>query len=87
MQKFLLSLAHDRSKVTYGLEHVNKAIDLGAVDTVLISEQMPDADVEKLEEKAKMFNTKVVIISVDTREGVQLREMGRVAALLRFPIE
>ena len=87
MQKFLLSLAHDRSKVTYGLEHVNKALDMGAVDTVLISEQMPDADVEKLEEKAKMFNTKVVIISVDTREGVQLREMGRVAALLRFPIE
>jgi peptide chain release factor subunit 1 len=35
-------------------------------------------------EKAKGFNTKVVYVSVDTREGMQFKELGGIAGLLRY---
>ncbi len=87
VQEFLFRLAHDRGKVSYGLEHVKKALDMGAVDKLLLSESLDDETIEELEEMAGKFGTKVIMISVDTREGVQLRDLGKVAGLLRFPIE
>jgi peptide subunit release factor 1 (eRF1) len=87
VQEFLHKLAHENNKVAYGIEHVKKALDMGAVDTVLLSEDLTDSEVEEFEEKAELFGTDVKIISTDTREGVQLRDLGKAAALLRYPIE
>ena len=38
------------------------------------------------EEEAKKVGTEAKIISEDTREGVQLRDLGKVAAILRYEI-
>jgi stalled ribosome rescue protein Dom34 len=37
-------------------------------------------------EIAEKFNTKVEIISTDTREGIQLKELGGIASILRFAL-
>lgn len=87
VQEFLFKLAHDRGKVSYGIEHVKKALGMGAVDCLLLSEKLSDEDSQELEEAGKKFGSKIKIISTDTREGVQLKELGMVAAFLRFPIE
>ena len=38
------------------------------------------------DEMVKKVGTEIEVISVETREGVQLKEMGGVAAVLRYPV-
>lgn len=87
MQKFFEALSQNPSKVSYGLEHVKKCLNLGAVDTLLLSEDLEDNVIEEFEKAAENFGTQVEIISTETREGVQLRDMGKIAAMLRFEVE
>ncbi|MBW3012723.1 hypothetical protein KY325_00095 [Candidatus Woesearchaeota archaeon] len=87
VNQFLTMLATEVKKVAYGLQQVKDALELGAVDVLLISEALPDEETEALEKKAEEFNTEVKMISTDTREGVQLKEIGMVGAILRYPIE
>jgi len=87
VQEFLLKLAHEQNRVSYGIEHVRKALEMGAVEHLLLSEALDDHTYEELEDIGKKFGSHIKIISTDTREGVQLRDIGMVAALLRFPIE
>jgi len=87
VSKFLGMLATDVKRVTYGLQQVKDALDLGAVDVLLLSEALPEKEAEELEKKAGEFNTEVRMISTETREGVQLKEIGMVGAILRYPME
>jgi len=59
---------------------------MGAADTLLISETIDEAKMEELETEAEKTKAKVEIISQETREGVQLREIGGVAAILRYEL-
>ncbi|MBD3208796.1 helix-turn-helix domain-containing protein [Candidatus Woesearchaeota archaeon] len=87
MQRFFDKLAKEPDSASYGLEATKKALELGAVDILLISEEIDDQTEDELETKAEEFGSSVEIISVDTREGVQLRDLGKVAAILRFPLQ
>ena len=84
MHKFLKVLATDPTKAAYGRADIERALSFSAVDTLLLSETVTDAD--KYEELADKSGAKVMIISVETSEGVQLRDLGGFAAFLRFPI-
>lgn len=86
MQKFFELLSTTPEKVAYGQEEVKKALEMGAVDTLLLSEDLDPDLIEKLEEEAEKIGTTTEIISTETREGVQLKEIGGIAAILRFPI-
>ena len=46
--------------------------------------KIPDEKIEEFEKIAEKYSTQVEIISEETREGVQLREMGKFAAILRY---
>lgn len=83
VQKFLEELRKDSGIVTYGKEKVMKALELGAIEVILVSEGLES---ESLTEKAKEYNTQVEIISRDTREGEQLFQIGGIAAILRWKI-
>ncbi|MBN1503035.1 helix-turn-helix domain-containing protein [Candidatus Woesearchaeota archaeon] len=87
MQKFFEELATNPSKVSYGMNEVKKCLEMGAVDTLILSEVLDDNIIEEFEKNAENFGTKVEIVSTETREGVQLRDMGRIAALLRYEVE
>lgn len=71
----------------YGEKHVMDAIQMGAADRVLVSEALDEPKIEEFEVQAAKFGSKIVLISTETREGAQLRELGKVAAILRFKID
>jgi len=87
MQKFFHLLSTKSGMVSYGLAHVKKSLSMGVVDTLLLSEELEDNEIEEMEKQAKQFSTNVQIISTETREGAQLKEMGKVAAILRYEVE
>lgn len=78
-------LATNSDKVAYGIADVKKALEFGAVDKLLLSEDFEGID--ELEDMAEQMKTKVFIISTETKEGVQLRDLGGAAAILRYSIE
>ncbi|MFC1768853.1 peptide chain release factor aRF-1 [Nanoarchaeota archaeon] len=84
MGKFFDLLAKNPGKVTYGEKEVMNQLSKGVVETLLISEKVTDDQIEEYEKEAEKFNTTVMIISVETREGVQLRDLGMFAAILRY---
>lgn len=73
-------------KAVYKEKDVLLALERGAADVVLISEDIEDEKLEMLEEKAEMTGAKVEMISLETVEGQQLKEFGGIAAILRFKI-
>jgi len=86
MTRFLNTLAKEPNKTGYGFNDVINKLELGAVETVLISEILDDESIEILEKKAEEYGSKVEILSIETREGAQLRDLGKVAAILRYPV-
>ena len=87
MNKFFTLLATNQKMVAYGFDHVLSLLKLGVIDTLLLSESLSDQDIEIFEVDAEKIGATVVLVSTDTREGVQLKDMGKVAALLRYAYE
>ncbi|MFH1400203.1 MAG: hypothetical protein ABIH41_01665 [Nanoarchaeota archaeon] len=86
MQKFFDRLAKQPGAASYGKAEVMKQLKAGTVDIVLLSETLDDKLIEEYEAEALKMGSSVVIVSTDTREGVQLRDLGAVAAILRFEV-
>lgn len=125
MEKFFGHLEKDDGLAVYGIDEVKQALEYGAVDILLISEDFdwlrvklkcscghlmeqdtkPDKKhfncpkcgnemtiedevelVDILSDKAKSSGTEVEIVSTETREGVQFKELGGVGGILRFRI-
>lgn len=84
--KFLNYLARQPRMVTYGPAHVRKVLEMGAVDVLLLSETLPEEEIEEFEKQSETVGTEVRIISTETREGVQLRDLGKIAAILRYEV-
>jgi len=82
--RFLDLLAKKPGMVAYGKEEVLELLKEGVVDVVLISEVIPKNVVEMFEAEAVKVGSRIEIISTETREGIQLKEMGGIAAILRF---
>ena len=73
--------------VSYGEKDVKKKLEMGAVEVLLISEDVDDAKIEEFERIAIQFGTELRMISTETREGVQLKQMGKIAAINRYEVE
>jgi peptide subunit release factor 1 (eRF1)/intein/homing endonuclease len=86
MNKFFDLLAKTPEKVAYGKKEVDQALQLGAIDTLLLSDSLDNNLIESYEEQAEKINSTTQIISTETREGQQLKDLGGIAAILRFPI-
>lgn len=87
MATFFETLAKEPKKVTYGLEYVKKALENGAVEILLLSEALDSKIVDELEKVCMQYGSKAKLVSTDTREGAQLRDIGKVAAILRYAID
>jgi len=83
LQKFFEELRKESGLVTYGKANVKKALEMGAVEIILLSEGKEE---KELTEKAEQYDTTVEIISKDTREGEQLYQLGGIAAILRWKL-
>lgn len=90
IDKFIKEISIDRLAI-YGYKEVESALNLGRVDTILISEEIDLAlfgiqdAFEYFGELSKRTNAKVELISMDTTEGKMFyRTFGGIAALLRY---
>ena len=63
---------------------VKENLEKGAVDKLLLSEALPEEKIDEFSEIAKQFGSEVILISEETQEGVQLRELGGFGAILRY---
>jgi len=84
--KFLEILATKQNMVAYGEADVMNKLKMGVVDIVLLSEELSDEKIEEFEAAAKPVGSEIRIISTQTREGAQLRDLGKVAAILRYEV-
>lgn len=87
MNDFFMTFRENPNKVSYGEKETLKALSMAAVGVLLISETISEDVIFDLEEKAQACGATVKIISTETREGIQLKDLGGIAAILRFEIE
>ena len=94
MDKFMKEVLSPKGTLaTYGIKQVENALNLGAIDQLLISESLEKMEhieagtVKRLGESAEKSKAKVTIISTESEEGVSLQKaFGGLAAILRYPI-
>ena len=84
VEEFLGEIAKD-GMVTYGKEEVKKALEMGAVEKLLVSEKTLKEN-EKLMEDAEKSGANIFIISEEHESGQKLSRLGGIAAFLRFRI-
>lgn len=93
MEEVMKRLGKGEGTITYGLEPVEKAIMMGAVEKLVIADTtLRDADetmrlkLEELMHNVEKRNANVTVISTEHEAGSKLLSLGGIAALLRFPI-
>jgi len=86
LDEFFKHLAKDDGFASYGEAEVKSNLQKGVVEKLLLSEALPEEKIEEFSEIAKQFGTEVILISEDTQEGVQLRELGGFGAILRYRV-
>jgi protein pelota len=84
MDEVLLRVSQDGA-VAYGEKEVQEAVELGAVEQVLIADTLlRDENITKLIEKAEAMRAVIVILSSGFEPGERLVALGGIAALLRY---
>ena len=87
VQQFFNEFRENPKKVTYGERETVRALEMNAVNILFLSENLSEDKIFELEDNAQKGCSVVKIISTETREGTQLKELGGIAAILRYEIE
>lgn len=87
LEKFFNMLGKEKDKTAYKEKEVEKALNYGAVDMLLLSKKLKKDIIKKFEKKAIETGVKVEIISIDTPEGKQFWNLEGIGAILRFKIQ
>ena len=83
----LEEIAKNSSKVTYGLKQTKEAINMGAVDKLLVLDKIISTDdLTSLMEMVENMKGNVIVISSQHEAGNQLASLGGIAAILRYSI-
>ena len=77
----------DAGAVEYGEDDVGRALEYGAVETLLVSGDRPVAAVHEYEERTEEKDDEVVVVPPNTGDGERFAETFGVAAILRFSID
>ena len=92
IEALLAGIAKD-GKVAYGYTAVKKAVDYGAVETLMIADEVlrgyrerGATHIEGLMRDVERARGRVVVFSTEFEPGQRLERLGGIAALLRFPI-
>jgi len=85
IEKFLGEIAK-KGKVTYGKGEVRKAVESGAVEVLLMSENLVRKN-EQLLEQAEKIKAKIMIVSPESESGKKFLGLGGIGAFLRYRVE
>jgi peptide chain release factor subunit 1 len=86
LKRLFTMLAKEPDKVSYGKEEVKKVLDIGAVETLILSKTLKREEIRELEEMAVRIDSKIELVSIETEEGVQFKNLGGIGAILRFAV-
>lgn len=88
VENLLEEIAKEGGEATYGEEQVERALEFGAVDTLLITEGtlMESEEWGEKMEEAKGQGGSYLVLSSEYEPGQKVEALGGVAALLKFPI-
>jgi len=87
LEKFFNTLGKTPKMAPYKIEEVKKALEMGAVDILIISKETDKEIAKEIKEKAKSIGSTVEVVSTDTDEGLQFKNLSGVGAILRFKID
>ncbi|MEM2220273.1 MAG: mRNA surveillance protein Pelota [Ignisphaera sp.] len=93
LSEFDYLLAKDINRVAYGLESIELAVAMGAIEKLAIVDDMLSSfddtkdRVEKILRIAAEKNAKIVIVPSDTPPGQRIRMLGGAIAILRYSVE
>ena len=87
VNEFFELLRKEPGKVAYGKKEVMEALEIGAIEKLLISENLPEEELEQLQERGEKSGAEVHIISIETMEGGQIKDLGGYAAILRYALK
>jgi protein pelota len=93
MEDVMKRLGKGEGTVTYGLEAVENAAKMGAVEKLVVADTtLRDTEkeqrlrLEELMHEVEKRNANVTVISTEHEAGAKLLALGGIVALLRFPI-
>ncbi len=82
VEKLLSEISKD-GKAVYGREETKKAIEMGAVEILLVSDKKVREN-EDIIELAETLKTKTMIISTEHQSGEKLYNLGGIGGILRY---
>ena len=93
MEEVMKRLGKSEATITYGLDAVENAINMGAVEKLILADTMlREADeeqrlhLEKIMRQAEKRRGNITVISTEHEAGKKLTALTGIAALLRFPM-
>ncbi len=89
VERLFEELGKETGKAVYGLEEVEKAVQMGAVETLLVHEKTLLENREKTEhlmDIVEKMQGKVHIVSAENEPGKKLDSIGGIAAILRYQV-
>lgn len=87
INNLLSEIGKNSSKIAYGIKETQNAINLGAVEQLLILDsQVPNNNMGEAMDMVENMKGDVMVISSEHEGGKQLESLGGVAAILRYAI-
>ena len=94
MEEVMKRLGKGEGKIAYGLAEVENAVNLGAVEKLVIADSLlrDSTDeqrlrLENLMHEVERRNGDITVVSTEHEAGAKLTALGGIAALLRFPMK
>ncbi len=84
IERFFDTLGKNSKKAAYKYTEVKKALEMGAVETLILSEEIEKPIKKELTRLAEQMGTTIEIISNETEEGEQFMNLSGIGAILRF---
>ena len=86
MERFFDTLGSKPDMAKLGVEENKHALQYGAVETLFLSKEIDKAVSIELKKMAESIGANVEVISTETTEGEQFKNLGGVGSILRFKI-
>ena len=88
VDNLLTGIGKNSSKIAYGLKETKNAINMGAVDQLLILDvKVAGEDMGDAMDMVENMKGEVMVISSEHEGGKQLESLGGMAAILRYEIQ